>query len=158
MRCKPIPNPFPMSKCLFCSKKNFLLYFLKKYYNLIYIGYQYRSIRQKIISVFYRYRPIRNLNLSVIIGIGRYEKKLIGRPLGIWNNTKLIFFSFFFGWFFKLQLLKSTASILDTLLRYSGYCVPLKKNYIIKVRQFKPNSSKEKRSIEHKNKGVFTTH
>ena len=83
MRCKPIPNPFPMSKCLFCSKKNFLLYFLKKYYNLIYIGYRYRyrPIRQKIISVFYRYRPIRNLNLSVIIGIGQYEKKLIGRPL-----------------------------------------------------------------------------
>ena len=70
-----------MSKYLFCSKKKFLLYFLKNYYNLMYIGYRYRPIRQKIISVFYRYRPIRNLNLSVIIGIGRYEKKLIGRPL-----------------------------------------------------------------------------
>ena len=70
-----------MSKCLFCSKKNFLLYFLKKYYNLMYIGYRYWPIRQKIISVFYRYRPIRNLNLSVIIGIRRYEKKLISRPL-----------------------------------------------------------------------------
>ena len=83
MRCKPIPNPFPMSNCLICSKKDFLLYFLKKYYNIMYIGYRYwyQPIRQKIISFFYRYRPIRNLNLSVIIGIGQYEKKLIGRPL-----------------------------------------------------------------------------
>ena len=30
----------------------------------------------------HRYRPIRKLQLSVIIGIGRYEKKVIGRPLG----------------------------------------------------------------------------
>ena len=29
----------------------------------------------------YRYRPIKKLHLSVIIGIGRYEKKVIGRPL-----------------------------------------------------------------------------
>ena len=29
----------------------------------------------------HRYRPIRKLQLSVIIGIGRYEKKVIGRPL-----------------------------------------------------------------------------
>ena len=78
-----------MSKCLFCSKKNFLLYFLKKYYNLMYIGYRYRyrPIRQKIISVFYRYRPIRNLSLSVIISIGRYEKKLIGRPLSLRHTS-----------------------------------------------------------------------
>ena len=63
--------------------RNFFIMFLKKYYNIMYIGYRYRyrPIRQKIISVFYRYRPIRNLNLSVIIGIGQYEKKLIGRPL-----------------------------------------------------------------------------
>ena len=33
------------------------------------------------ISVFYRYRPIRKLSLSGFIGIGRYEKKLIGRTL-----------------------------------------------------------------------------
>ena len=93
-----------MSKCLFCSKKNFLLYFLKKYYNLMYIGYRYRyqPIRQKNISVFYWYRPIRNLNLLVIIGICQYEKKLIGRPLGfvfqcksltmyyIWNSKKWV--------------------------------------------------------------------
>ena len=37
--------------------------------------------KTKNISVFYRYRTIRNSNLSVIIRIGRYEKKLIGRPL-----------------------------------------------------------------------------
>ena len=35
------------------------------------------------ISVFYRYRPIRKLSLSGFIGIGRYEKKLIGRTLGL---------------------------------------------------------------------------
>ena len=36
---------------------------------------------KNIISVFYRYRPIRKLSLSGFIGIGRYEKKLIGRTL-----------------------------------------------------------------------------
>ena len=85
MRCKPIPNPFPMSKCLICSKKDFLLYFLKKYYNIMYIGYRLlvsvSTDKTKNHIFFYRYRPIRNLNLSVIIGIGQYEKKLIGRPL-----------------------------------------------------------------------------
>ena len=29
----------------------------------------------KFISVFYRYRPIRKLELSAVIGIGRYGKK-----------------------------------------------------------------------------------
>ena len=33
------------------------------------------------ISVFYRYRPIRKLSLSGFIGIGQYEKKLIGHTL-----------------------------------------------------------------------------
>ena len=37
--------------------------------------------KKKMISVFYQHKPIRKLNSSVIIGIGRYEKKLIGRPL-----------------------------------------------------------------------------
>ena len=31
----------------------------------------------------YRYRPIREMDLSVIIGIGRYEKRLIGRTLNL---------------------------------------------------------------------------
>ena len=31
----------------------------------------------KFISVIYRYRPIRKLDLSAVIGIGRYGKKLI---------------------------------------------------------------------------------
>ena len=35
------------------------------------------------ISVFYWYRPIRKLRLSGFIGIGRYEKKLIGLTLGL---------------------------------------------------------------------------
>ena len=37
----------------------------------------------KFILVFYRYRPIRKLDLSAVIGIGRYGKKLIGRTLNI---------------------------------------------------------------------------
>ena len=36
---------------------------------------------KNIISVFYRYRPIRKFHLSAFIGIGRYEKNLIGRTL-----------------------------------------------------------------------------
>ena len=39
------------------------------------------SDMKNFISVFYRYRPIRKLSLSGFIGIGRYEKKLIGRTL-----------------------------------------------------------------------------
>ena len=39
------------------------------------------------ISVFYRYRPIRKLYLSAFIGIGRYEKKLIGRTLSPLRQT-----------------------------------------------------------------------
>ena len=37
--------------------------------------------KKKMISVFYQHKPIRKLNSSAIIGIGRYEKKLIGRLL-----------------------------------------------------------------------------
>ena len=40
---------------------------------------------KKLISVFYWYRPIRKLYLSAFIGIGRYEKRLIGRPLAAGN-------------------------------------------------------------------------
>ena len=51
----------------------------------MYIGYRLlvsvSTDKTKNHIFFYRYRPIRNLNLSVIIGIGQYEKKLIGRPL-----------------------------------------------------------------------------
>ena len=56
---------------------------------------------KKIISVFYRYRPIRKLYLSACIGIGQYEKKLIGCSLmptymlisefgskNFWNNLR----------------------------------------------------------------------
>ena len=37
----------------------------------------------KFILVIYRYRPIRKLDLSAVIGIGRYGKKLIDRTLPI---------------------------------------------------------------------------
>ena len=36
---------------------------------------------KNFMAVFYQYRPIRKLSLSGFIGIGRYEKKLIGRTL-----------------------------------------------------------------------------
>ena len=45
---------------------------------------------KKMISVFYRYWPIRKLYLSACIGIGRYEKKLIGCSLP--STTILILF------------------------------------------------------------------
>ena len=43
------------------------------------IGYQYQLIRKKL---YHWYGPIQKFNLSVIIGIGRYEKMLIDRTLG----------------------------------------------------------------------------
>ena len=56
---------------------------------------------KNIILVFYRYRPIRKSYLSACIGIGRYEKKLIGCSLmptymlisefgskNFWNNLR----------------------------------------------------------------------
>ena len=43
----------------------------------------------KIPIYFFSYRPIRKLNLSAIIGIGRYEKKLIGRPLATVNSRNV---------------------------------------------------------------------
>ena len=36
---------------------------------------------EKFISVIYWYQPIRKLDLSAVIGIGRYGKKLIDRTL-----------------------------------------------------------------------------
>ena len=38
---------------------------------------------KNFMAVFYQYRPIRKLSLSGFIGIGRYEKKLICRTLGL---------------------------------------------------------------------------
>ena len=38
---------------------------------------------KNFMAVFHQYRPIRKLSLSGFIGIGRYEKKLIGRTLHI---------------------------------------------------------------------------
>ena len=64
--------------------------------------YRYRLLvsadKEKIISVYYRYRPIRKFNLSVIIGIGRYEKMLIDRTLKKcdWFITKLLVLLHFF--------------------------------------------------------------
>ena len=60
-------------------------YWRKKFHKFYISTYRYRlsvsADKWKMLSVFYRYRPIRKLNLSVLIGIGRYEKKLIDRTL-----------------------------------------------------------------------------
>ena len=51
---------------------------------LMFIGIGIGSVSadvKKIISVFYRIGRFEKWNLSVHIGIGRYEKKLIGRTL-----------------------------------------------------------------------------
>ena len=47
-----------------------------------------------MISVIYRYRPIRKLYLSACIGIGPYEKKLIGCSLHQlpWKNIYFLFY------------------------------------------------------------------
>ena len=45
-----------------------------------------------MISVFYRFRPIRKLYLSACIGIGRYEKKLIGCSLDCFIVNKYLSF------------------------------------------------------------------
>ena len=50
----------------------------------MYIGIGIRSVSadmKKILSVIYRIGRFKKWNLSVLIGIGRYEKKLIGRTL-----------------------------------------------------------------------------
>ena len=78
MRCKSIPNPFPVSKCLLFLENLFIG--VSKVYRLSVLV---SANKTKIIFVFYQYRPIRNCNLSVVIGIDRHEKRLIGRPLAI---------------------------------------------------------------------------
>ena len=47
---------------------------------------------KKLISVFYRYRPIRKFHISGFIGIGRYEKKLIGRTLYEKASSWMLYF------------------------------------------------------------------
>ena len=52
--------------------------------NCVYIGIGIGSVSadmKKILSVIYRIGRFKKWNLSVLIGIGRYEKKLIGRTL-----------------------------------------------------------------------------
>ena len=63
------------------SQSCFYFIFVRK--NTIYYIYSISvsADMKNIISVFYRYRPIRKLSLLGFIGIGRYEKKLIGRTL-----------------------------------------------------------------------------
>ena len=52
--------------------------------NCVYIGIGIESVSadmKKILSVIYRIGQFKKWHLSVLIGIGRYEKKLIGRTL-----------------------------------------------------------------------------
>ena len=53
------------------------------------IGYRYRPIRKKL---YHWYGPIQKFNLSVIIGIGRYEKMLIDHTLDPNNQYNLTAF------------------------------------------------------------------
>ena len=48
---------------------------------------RYRPIWKKPISVIYRIGRFKKWHLSVLIGIGRYEKKLIGRTLHYRSKT-----------------------------------------------------------------------
>ena len=48
---------------------------------------------ENFISLFYQYRPIRKLSLSGFIGIGRYEKKLIGCTLIVLDKDVQVFFT-----------------------------------------------------------------
>ena len=71
------------------KKSQFLFYYIfveKISYYIYCISVSVLSVSvsadmKNAISVFYRYRPIRKLSLSGFIGIGRYEKKLIGHTL-----------------------------------------------------------------------------
>ena len=68
----------------FLWEKSHILHLLHIGFGIIGIGkYEkcHMASMKNVILVFYQYRPIRKLNLSVLIGIGRYEKKLIDRTL-----------------------------------------------------------------------------
>ena len=58
--------------------KNFM-HFLTLFY--VSVFNRYRPIMQLSYRYRHRYRPIWKSDISVVIGIGRYEKMLIGRPL-----------------------------------------------------------------------------
>ena len=67
---------------------------------------------EKFISVIYRYWPIRKLDLSVIIGIGRYGKRHIDRTLTK-SVEKLLVFHFLF--LFTLPYSYTYPSLDDTI-------------------------------------------
>ena len=79
------------------KKSQFLFYYIsveKISYYIYCISVSVLSVSvsadmKNAISVFYRYRPIRKLSLSGFIGIGRYEKRLIGRTLTIQHTSSL---------------------------------------------------------------------
>ena len=70
-----------MSQFIYFSWKNFSIAFLREIilYNVYRLSVS--ADMEKSISVIYRYRPIRKLDISVIIGIGRYGKIHIIRTL-----------------------------------------------------------------------------
>ena len=63
--------------------------------NYAYIGIGIGSVSadmKKRLSVIYRIGRFKKWHLSVDIGIGRYEKKLIGRTLVLYKNLHLYTF------------------------------------------------------------------
>ena len=60
------------------------IFFQKAHYDIDVYRYRYRigiGRYEKILSVIYRIGRFEKWDLSVLIGISRYEKKLIGRTL-----------------------------------------------------------------------------
>ena len=67
---------------LMCEKLwkwKIFMHFLTLFY--VSVLNRYRPIMQLSYRYRHRYRPIWKSDISVVIGIGRYEKMLIGRPL-----------------------------------------------------------------------------
>ena len=60
-------------------KWKIFMHFLTLFY--VSVLNRYRPIMQLSYRYRHRYRPIWKSDISVVIGIGRYEKMLIGRPL-----------------------------------------------------------------------------
>ena len=86
--------------------------FKKPFMILMFIGIGIGSVSadmKKILSAIYRIGRFEKWDLSVLIGIGRYEKKLIGRTLKCTTISKIIITSYYvaehWSWFFSLQFI-----------------------------------------------------
>ena len=71
-------------KCLLQKQKKYSFFSIKLHFikfTIYRYRHRYRPIWQLLYRYHNRYRPIWKSEISVVIGIGRYEKMLIGRPL-----------------------------------------------------------------------------